>query len=78
MINDILSVVYNNSLVSDNEIYKNIINDLTNEIIKLKNDVNNYKAFHDAILENEAIKYKFNEYEAKINDLQDELYRLKQ
>ena len=78
MINDILSVVYNNSLVSDYEIYKNIINDLTNEIIKLKNDVNNYKAFHDAILENEAIKYKFNEYESKINDLQDELYRLKQ
>ena len=50
---------------------------MTNEIIKLKNEVNNYKAFHDAIIENEIIKYKFNEYESIISNLQQEINVLK-
>lgn len=77
MINDILNTLYKTSLISDDKKYKNIINHLTNEIIKLKNEVNNYKAFHDAIIENEIIKYKFNEYESIISNLQQEINVLK-
>jgi len=36
-----------------------------------------YKQFHDEILNNEAIKRKFKEYEEIINNLQNEIYKLK-
>ena len=77
MINDIISALYMNSFMNDDKMYKNIITHLTNEIINLKNELNNYKAFHDAIIENEIIKYKFNEYESIINNLQQEITILK-
>ena len=53
--------------------YKNIINHLTNEILQLKNELYSYKSFHDAILNNEVIRRKFNEYEFLIRQLKGEI-----
>lgn len=78
MIDELLQYLHLNSVTSDDtydtyEAYKSIVCCLTNEIIKLKLELSEYKAFHDAILENEAIKCKFREYELKIDELQNKI-----
>ncbi len=72
MIDELLQYLHLNSVTSD-DTYKAIVCCLTNEIIKLKLELSEYKAFHDAILENEAIKCKFREYELKIDELQNKI-----
>lgn len=72
MIDELLQYLHLNSVASD-DTYKTIVCCLTNEIIKLKLELSEYKAFHDAILENDAIKMKFREYEIKIEELQNKI-----
>tara|TARA_A100001388_G_scaffold247660_1_gene207328 strand:- start:147 stop:365 length:219 start_codon:yes stop_codon:yes gene_type:complete len=56
---------------------RNIINDQALYIIKINEQLQLYKNFHDEILNNEAIQKKFSEYEKTINDLKNEIYNLK-
>ena len=74
---EILEYLHFDNENKNNNTYKDIINRLTNEIIQLKNELLKYKLFHDAILNNEVIKKKFNEYELLIRDLQHEINNLK-
>lgn len=74
---EILEYLHLDNENKNNNTYKDIINRLTNEIIQLKNELLKYKLFHDAILNNEVIKKKFNEYELLIRDLQHEINNLK-
>ena len=61
-----------------NEIYyKQIINNLTKEIDYIKKELEQYKNFHDAILENNIIEKKFQDYKKIITDLEKENNELK-
>ena len=57
--------------------FKNIIIELTKEISNLKEELEQYKNFHDAILENNVIQQKFESYQKVINDLEKENNELK-
>lgn len=46
--------------------YINIINQLTNELLIIRDELQQYKNFHDAIIENKIINEKFNSYESEI------------
>ena len=46
--------------------YIHIINQLTNELLIVRNELQQYKNFHDAIIENKIINEKFNSYESEI------------
>lgn len=46
--------------------YINIINQLTNELLIIRDELQQYKNFHDAIIENKIINEKFNSYENEI------------
>lgn len=76
MFDEIQQYLQMNSTTSDNT-YKTIICSLTSEIIKLKQELFQYKSFHDAILENEVIKNKFREYELLIKEMNEEIQILK-
>ena len=52
--------------------YKQIIINLTNEINDIKDELEEYKNFHDAILENNVIQEKFEDYEEIIKKLKKE------
>jgi hypothetical protein len=52
--------------------YKQIIINLTNEINDIKDELEEYKKFHDAILENNVIQEKFEDYEEIIKKLKKE------
>ena len=57
--------------------YINIINQLTNELLIIRDELQQYKNFHDAIIENKIINEKFNSYESEIISLKEknkELY----
>ena len=46
--------------------YIHIINQLTNELLIVRDELQQYKNFHDAIIENKIINEKFNSYESEI------------
>ena len=46
--------------------YIHIINQLTNELLIVRDELQQYKNFHDAIIENKIINEKFNSYENEI------------
>ena len=57
--------------------YIHIINQLTNELLIVRDELQQYKNFHDAIIENKIINEKFNSYESEIISLKEknkELY----
>lgn len=54
-----------------------IINEQVKLIIKKEKECQIYKHFHDEILNNEAIKKKFKEYENEIIKLNNEIINLK-
>ena len=57
--------------------YIHIINQLTNELLIIRDELQQYKNFHDAIIENKIINEKFNSYESEIISLKEknkELY----
>ena len=62
---DFITHMYSNKnidlieLTPDKNEYKDIISKLTHEIININQELHKYKTFHDAILENQAIKKKF-------------------
>lgn len=57
--------------------YKKIIHKHTEYIMKLEKDLIQYKAFHDAILNNNAISDQFNTLNDKIKKLEKENEELK-
>ena len=58
-------------------LYKQIIDNLTKEIHCIKKELEQYKNFHDAILENNIIEKKFQDYKKIITDLEKENHELK-
>ena len=57
--------------------YKEVLESMMTHIIKLEEELKMYKAFHDAILENNIIEEKFNDYRKVITKLENENAELK-
>ena len=57
--------------------YRQIIINLTKEIHDIKKELEQYKNFHDAILENNVIEKKFQYYQKIISKLEKENNELK-
>lgn len=69
MFSNMICLPKNNVNVQD---YKQIIINLTNEINNIKDELKEYKNFHDAIIENNVIQEKFENYEEIIEKLKKE------
>ena len=61
---------------NENEI-KNIANKHTEYILRIQDELKEYKEFYNAIINNDIINKKFLEYEEKIKFLEKEIYALK-
>ena len=61
---------------NENEI-KNIANKHTEYILRIQNELKEYKEFYNAVINNDVINKKFLEYEEKIKILEKEIYALK-
>ena len=61
---------------NENEI-KNIANKHTEYILRIQNELKEYKDFYNAVINNDVINKKFLEYEEKIKILEKEIYALK-
>lgn len=57
--------------------YKEVLESMMSHIIELEEELKMYKAFHDAILENNIIEEKFNDYRKVITKLESENAELK-
>ena len=57
--------------------YKEVLESMMSHIIELEEELKMYKAFHDAILENNIIEEKFNDYRKVITKLENENMELK-
>lgn len=57
--------------------YREVLESMMSHIIELKEELKMYKAFHDAILENNIIEEKFNDYRKVITKLENENMELK-
>tara|TARA_B100000674_G_C37491183_1_gene755969 strand:- start:272 stop:490 length:219 start_codon:yes stop_codon:yes gene_type:complete len=57
--------------------YKEVLESMMTHIIELEEELKMYKAFHDAILENNIIEEKFNDYRKVITKLENENAELK-
>jgi hypothetical protein len=55
----------------------NISNKHTEYILKIQNELEEYKSFYDAITSNNAISKRFTEYEEEIENLKKEIALLK-
>jgi hypothetical protein len=62
---------------SKEEEIRSISNKHTEYIVKLQNELEEYKSFYNAITNNDVISKRFTEYEKKIEELQKELSSLK-
>lgn len=56
---------------------RRIINEQVKVIVEKDKECEMYKRFHDEIINNEAIKKRFNEYEKEIIELKNENNKLK-
>lgn len=56
---------------------KEIANKHVEYIKNIQDELQQYKKFHDEIIDNDVIKRKFSDYEEKIKKLEDELYACK-
>lgn len=66
-----------NCFTNNEDEMKNIANKHTEYILKIQEELKNYKDFHDAIIHNDVIMKKFSDYEKKINELESEISALK-
>jgi hypothetical protein len=57
--------------------YKEVLESMMSHIIEIEEELKMYKAFHDAILENNIIEEKFNDYRKVITKLENENMELK-
>tara|TARA_X000000368_G_C22570284_1_gene510369 strand:+ start:131 stop:349 length:219 start_codon:yes stop_codon:yes gene_type:complete len=57
--------------------YREVLESMMSHIIELEEELKMYKAFHDAILENNIIEEKFNDYRKVITKLENENMELK-
>ena len=57
--------------------YKEVLESMMTHIIELEEELKMYIAFHDAILENNIIEEKFNDYRKVITKLENENAELK-
>ena len=57
--------------------YREVLESMMSHIIELEEELKMYKAFHDAILENNIIEEKFNDYRKVITKLENENAELK-
>jgi len=57
--------------------YKEVLESMMSHIIEIEEELKMYKEFHDAILENNIIEEKFNDYRKVITKLENENMELK-
>jgi hypothetical protein len=57
--------------------YREVLESMMSHIIEIKEELKMYKEFHDAILENNIIEEKFNDYRKVITKLENENMELK-
>ena len=57
--------------------YKEVLESMMSHIIEVEEELKMYKEFHDAILENNIIEEKFNDYRKVITKLENENMELK-
>ena len=55
---------------------KIIIENHVNHILELQSELNQYKDFYNAIMNNNVINDKFNEYESKIRSLEEQISKI--
>lgn len=60
----------------DKEDLKKIIENHVNHILELQTELNQYKDFYNAIMNNNVINDKFNEYESKIKSLEEQISKI--
>ena len=63
---------------NDNELndLKIIIKNHVNHILELQKELTEYKLFYNAVMNNNVINEKFNEYENKIKVLEEEIIKI--
>lgn len=57
--------------------YKEVLDSMIAHIVEIEEELKMYKSFHDAILENNIIEEKFNDYRKVIEKLENENTELK-
>ena len=62
-----------NCFTSNEDEIKDIANKHVEYVQQIQDELNQYKEFHDAIINNDIIMKKFSEYEEKIKQLENEL-----